>query len=252
VTLAELQRALGALCLAERWEPARALALGDEPARWRVYRELVRGRMLTVLTEALPGSARALGTERMDGLLASFLLQSPPSSRYVRDLAPAFVGFVLGHPEHASELQPWDRERLAYEAAVHETAIAPEPDLAAVGAFTMDRPAVFTPALRFLRVRWDVHGGTARPEPCERALLLYREEDTGRVVTLELSPDAAALVALALPGDRDLTGCVRAILATRDGPTEARWLEGLVELLATWLDQGVLLGSTAPSNSQKE
>jgi hypothetical protein len=58
-----------------------------------------------------------------------------------------------------------------------------------------------------------------------------------------LSPIAGDIVALALEGDRDLTACVREALARHQESAGVAFLDGLSELLTTWLEQGVLLGS---------
>lgn len=239
-----LARSLRRVCLAPAADPADLARLG--PGRWSLYRDLVRSRIAGALAEALPRTRDAAGAARFEGWITRWLDESPPSTRYVRELMPQFVAWHA-HRE-GSELPACFDDLLRYEVALHAVGLAPDPAPEAVLAapFEMHRPARFHPVLRRLDLRWPVHARfcerepDAAPAPC--ALLIYRDAQHFRAETLALSPMAARVLD-AMRGGCEVTAAVQGALAADDLHAGAAFLESFADLLADLMERGVLLGA---------
>ncbi|MFO0627031.1 MAG: putative DNA-binding domain-containing protein [Polyangiales bacterium] len=239
-----LARALRRVCLAPTVDPADLARLG--PGRWSLYRDLVRGRIVGALAEALPRTRDAAGAARFDGWISHWLDDAPPTTRYVRALMPQFVAWREGRD--ARDLPPCFDDLLRYEVALHAVGLAPDPAPEALRAtpFEMHRPARFHPVLRRLDLRWPVHARFCErepatdPSPC--ALLIYRDAQRFQAETLALSPVAARVID-AMRGGGDVTTAVQQTLAAEDLHAGAAFVESFADLLADLMERGVLLGA---------
>jgi hypothetical protein len=247
VTLDDVQRALARVCLAPSPDGGDIASLGDAPARWHLYRALVRGRFVETLGDALPGTRRALGDAGLDACVTAWLDRAPPTTRYVRELSIDFARLLDGSPEVIpADAAPWTRDMARYEAAVMHAHIAFDapPDDPAVGEFDMALAPALCPAQRFVRVDYGVHRG-GEPEPTPFALVVYRAPATDAVEVLELTPIAGDIYELFTRGDRSVTACAQEALARHDASAGALFVESFAALLGDFMDRGILLGGRA-------
>ncbi len=239
-----LARSLRRVCLAPDAAPADLARLGPGP--WPLYRTLVRSRIVGALAEALPRTLDAVGAERFNGWIARWLDESPPSTRYVRELMPQFVAWRDRLPE--ADLPPFFDDLLRYEVALHAVGLAPDPapDALRAAPFEMSRPARFHPVLRRLDLRWPVHARRcerepdAAPAPC--AVLVYRDPQRFHAETLALSPVAARVLDAMREGG-EVTVAVQRALAAEEFHASAAFVESFADLLADLMERGVLLGA---------
>lgn len=219
-SLALLQRTVTDLVLTAdaspfREEPAafaaaRGLALRDQQAlatrrdRWLVYRDLAR----TALTDSLPDTfpitqalleAAGAWTEAEEAFLASRTVSSP----YYRDIAPAFVAWLVasqwGHDRWPFLLQLAHYEALELDVLRHPDeplppGLFPEP--------AANRVAVLDGATRHVAYSHAVQEATVAspmPRPASARLLCHRDA-TGTFRVLELTPHASALLARSQEG----------------------------------------------------
>ncbi len=247
MTLAEVQGALARYCLSPTPDPADAEILGDDRARWDLYRAMVRHRFEETVGEALPRVRSALGSAALGAAIERFLAVCPPTPRYVRELGERFADHLVAQGlSHGAP--PWLADLARLEKSRMEVLCEQDVSGDAIGDFEMDRPAGFAPWHRLLRVAWDVH----RHDPPEGhvpgtfALLVYREPVGHRAMVLELSPIAGDLVEAMAPGDRTVTACVIDVLQRHNASAGAVFTTSFAGLLGDLMDKGVLLGARIP------
>lgn len=123
--LTEQQRALARVCLGAQLDEASLSALGGDPRRWQVYRDLVRGRLWAAVIEGLPRTLSAAGVERFGGWFTGFLEGAAPRTRYVREVTPAFARWVRATEGDAlSSPSPWLPEALSLDLAEHHVGLS--------------------------------------------------------------------------------------------------------------------------------
>jgi len=241
--LTEQQRALARVCLGARLDEASLSTLGGDARRWQVYRDLVRGRLWAAVIEGLPRTLVAAGTERFGGWFTGFLEGAPPSTRYVREVTPAFARWVRAtEGDGLSTPSGWLAEALSHDLAEHHVGLSDARlDPSRLADFSMDLPAALDPTHRRLRLRWELVDGALLERP--RALLLHRHSTLHTVETLELTPMAADVLDALDDGVTPATGAVRSVLSRHELSAGAVFLESLAGLLAELMERGVLLGS---------
>lgn len=223
-------------------EPSDAdLAALGSPERFRIYRGMVRHRLDKVVRAALPRTLRTLGEEQGAALMEAFFAQSPPRTRWFREVPEHFGAFALTRfahdvPAHLPELCRFELARWTVQHLEAEPA-------APVVPLSFELPPATTPALRRLRVqhRVDLRGDTVRAEPAN--LAVYRRLDD-RPSTWVLNDIAAALLDAFVEGEGTLAQRVQAVTRARDVAIDEVFLERLA-LLADFVERGVLLGSYA-------
>lgn len=237
------QRALARVCLDGTLPDESLAALGGDPRRWQVYRDLVRSRLWRALGEALPRTLATAGAARFGGWFTRFLEEAPPRTRYLREVAPAFGEWVRAAEGQAlAEPSAWLPDALAIDLTEHHVALSDERlDPSRVTAFAMDLPAALDPTHRRLQVRWFVEGEAVIERP--RVLLLHRDPTSGRVETLQLSPLGAELMDAMDDEVTPVTASVHAVLMRNSLPADGTFAEGFAGLLADLMDRQVLLGS---------
>lgn len=241
--VAELQRALARVCFGREIDPADLARLGGERAA--IYRGLVRSRLRDLIAVALPETERALGREATSALFADFLAESPPSSRYFREVIPAFLDFVLPRlagptfPEHARDLARLEGTR--WELGWRDGAI--EGDLVEID---LEKVPVAHPTLRVLALSYAVHRGPpeggAIPEKGSFFVSVHRRPDFV-VETRTLDATGARLVRAWSRGDRTAIEAVRSVLEEERRAADAAFVERMGALLSALVASGAILGS---------
>ncbi|WP_437935104.1 HvfC family peptide modification chaperone [Sorangium sp. So ce341] len=245
------------------------------PRRLLLYRSLVRRGLTGAIRAGIPRTAARLG-DRFEADAARFLEAELPRSRYLRDVAFAFVAFAAPRWVEDPEVPAYLADLARHELAAFAAACA-EPDEEEAGAtgdpgatgepdaprgpeppgapapgeaLSLDRGVRFQRAAALARYEHAVHrlqgAASARDVPAREPtrLLVYR--DAGHDVRfLELTPLAAEildrLLAGAALGDAVVQGCA-ALGHPVDGPV----LESAAALLSDLAERGALLGPSRP------
>lgn len=242
MTHEDLQRRLARVCFDAVPSPDDIAALGDDPARWMLYRVMVRGRFVDTFIEALPRFAAALGRERLTAAVDAWLAEAPPTTRYVRELSIEFARFLEGATRLLEGASPWALDAIRYDAAVMRCHIALDATRDGVTGLDMALPVALSPAQQLVRVSWRVHLDGA-PEAKPIALVAYRAPGTDAIETLELTPVAADIYEAMTDDTRSLTDCATSALARNDSAAGQVFIETFADFLGDLLDRGVLLGS---------
>jgi hypothetical protein len=251
------QAALGEALFAREAPDAAFAAFGATPARWQVYRRMVRVRLAENVEHGFERLAQIVGAERFRALVDRFLAEDPPRSNYLRDVPAEFLRFFEANVDELTRdfaLPAYARDLARFEWSELETAYSHEETSARrVGPFDMDRVAVLSPALRLMDLAYPVHhlGTEAGPalapdaplDPAPFSLCLYRDAKTHDVTALELTPVTASMLRLVQRGDLTLTEVVRKAAAAVGVTVDVAFVEALSTLLADLIERGVVLGS---------
>ena len=231
------------VCFAPTPSDADLAALGA-PERWATYRRMVRARLVEVIHAALPRTLAAMGEETLSELIARWLAQRAPRTRYFYDVPAEFVEFVL--PMFQKDPRPWVEDLARYEIARWAAKHGPS-EQAPVTAFSFDHPPVMNPTLAVLRLSYPVHEKPTPADgyaPKETLLCVYRDGNH-KPVTWTLNPMAADLVEAWTVGNESVAESVQAVAAARRSAITENYIEKLSEMIADFIDRGILLGSRA-------
>lgn len=251
MSLLERQRAATALCLGPEPSDAQLAALGDARI-WRLYREMIQGRLRGELKVALRRSCAALGEPGLERLSAAWLEQAPPRSRpfhgVVDDFARFAVGFVRAACSSDAALAPWLADLIAYEAALWAVGDMDDRVAGAVQELAFDAPPCFAPARRLVTLHSAVHEA-ALPDgsyaPGEVHVCVYRPAQDKAARTFVLNPTLHALLVALEAGELTLTQAVQRVATERKLRVDAAFIDGLCTVLADFTERGLLLGSRA-------
>lgn len=212
--------------------------------RWQTYRRMVRTRLVEVIHIALARTAEAVGEEALSSHIARWLAQRGPTTRYFRQVPIEFAAFVL--PALEQHDIPWLADLARYEIACWAAKHGPG-DHAPVTTFSFERAPVVNPVLTVLRLSHPVHEGPTPDTgytPQHTCLCVYRDPKHA-AVTWTLNPVAADLVEAWAPGIETVAESVKAVAAARGTLIDTRFIEKLSEMIADFIDRGILLGSQA-------
>jgi hypothetical protein len=242
------QRALRDLCLRPDVRPADLEALGGEAGRWLVYRRMVRARLREAVGHGFERLAARVGAATFGAWFEAFLARRPPRSAYLREVAGEFAAFLTGGYERPGDPHPaltcdlarfeWAELDCAYEAA-------PPPASAPLAMHL--RPAL-SPAHRLLRLEHAAHR-LGRDEPLADVapgplwVCAYRDPATFDVRVLELTEVTGRLLAAMARAERPLVELVREAADGAAVVPDAAWLASLSDVLADFVERGLLLGS---------
>ncbi len=243
--IAEFQRAMVRVC----FDRAPALHDMERVEGARLYREMVRTRLRELISAALPWTERTLGRAQTTAFFHAFLAEAPPSSRYFREVVPAFVAFVrpqlevASAPEHAHDvlLLEGTRFELGFRHAnIDETVIE----------IALDKVPVPHPTLRVLTLDFAVHQMNADeqadpthvPPKGTYFVSVHRRPDH-LVETRSLDGTGARLVRAWQRSDRSVIECVRDVLAEERREPDHVFVERMSGLLAALVESGALLGA---------
>lgn len=251
VGLIERNEAITRLCMAI--EPAEDdLAIAGDRERWLLYRSMVRFRLEDICRRAFKRGLVALGEERFIGLVAAWLEAEGPRTPYFWRVPLEMIAFTLQHSDVAASESADVLELLRYEAALWRTRHQPCAVASDVVELDFERPIVLNPTIEQLDLEHPVHEGE-RPFMNETThLLLYRRPEDEETITWTLSPFAAALVRRCGDHrDEPLKESIRQVATLRKSAIDAGLIESLGELLARFLENGIVLGGRATAASEE-
>lgn len=241
--LAERQRAIARVCFAREASDGDLEALGARD-RWLLYRNMVRDRLRGMIEIGIPRSIGTMGEAAFRTLFDRWLDEAPPTTRYIREVLPAFVRFADPHVARDSHLPRWTADLARYETARWEAWYQPE-WTGEVAELSFDRPALLSPSARVIRLDHPVHLARHGSEgyATEPVSLVVHRTPEGRVDVWKLNALAADLLEAWGDADRTVTETVRSVARRRGAEVGPVFIDKLSDLMAQLLERGVLLGS---------
>ncbi len=240
--LHDVQRAVTRVCFSETPSEADLELLGTRE-RWLLYRRMVRDRLDKMLASGLKRTKDAISNEEWVRLVRAWFDAEPPASRYIREIVPPFVRFA--DSRWSADVPAFTRdlaklESALWEAGYDEASMPPAVD------FDFDKLPQMNPTVRLFEVEHAVHlkadeqgGYAATPQ----RLCVFRRPDNFRPATWSLNPMAYALMQRWVLADATVTESVKEVTAARGVSLTQKFVEDLAGLLATFLEQGMILGS---------
>ncbi len=215
------------------------------PARFAVYRSLVRNGLSAVVLRMLPRTRSRMNAAcdgGFDADLARFVDEVGPRSHYLRDVPTELFGWAEERWRADARVPAYLPDLAAHELAIFAVAAADSAGAPArPGDAALDRPLLFTGSMRLARYAWAVHelpgDEDARDEPARRDVSLLAYRDHEHVVRwLELTPLAASILGRLAEG-----AALGAAIVEAGAPSSA--LDEIARLLADLAERGVLLGA---------
>jgi hypothetical protein len=245
MSLVDLQRAAVELCCGPEPSSERLAALGDERI-WRLYRELIRKRLLGELRIALPRTHEAAGSETFARAFDHHMQSDSPRTRFFHAVVGAFADSAAPLFRADPALPPQLGDLCAYEAALWTVSDLDDRVPPNVAEFAFDRPPLLAPALRLLALRFAVHAPPAPSgyEPSEFYLCIHRRPEEKQAKTWTLNALTFALMRRfeSEPLLR-VDEAVQRIAAERGIAVDEAFLDRLCTVLADFIERGILLGS---------
>jgi hypothetical protein len=227
-------------------EPSEAdLALLGSRERWLVYRSLVRARLIGVTKAAFPRTAFAIGEDSFGRIIDEWFGNGGPTTRYIRHVPNELAGFAI--PIWKSTAEPWVADLARYEIASWSVRHGP-PNPAPEAELRFDARPVVGAAVALVRLNHPVHETPTPASGYERQpviLCIYRNEKH-RAVSQTLNPLAADLLEAWQRGDETITESVHRVAGAHDTAVGPAFVEKLSELMARFIEQGILLGGHRP------
>jgi hypothetical protein len=219
--------------------------LGDARV-WGLYRRMIRNRIRSELKAAFRRTYAALGRDGFERMLDTYLLESPPRTRFFYALPGEFARIVeprlradTGVPAHAADL-------LAYEAAVRCVADLPDRVEAPAGDFAFDKPPLLAPALRLVALEHAVHK-PARPdgsyEHTPALLCVYRRAEDRKARIWSCNPVLFALMQRFAGSAEPVQVSIQHVAKERSITLDPAFVDGLCTVIADFIERGVILGS---------
>jgi hypothetical protein len=230
-TLARLEARWIGACFAR---DAGLVARAEEP-RLQLYREMVRGRIQQLCAEVLPRTRAALGAGVFEELVAAWLAEVGPRSRFFRDLPVLLAEHLLAQ----GQLLPLPRDLLALERARWHAQVAP--DAGPARPFALDAIPVPHPSLSVFEADHAVQFG-GDEVPRRTLLAVYRRPDL-EVEVRWSTPTLHALLARWARSEEPAIDSVRAVLAAEGRAPTPDFVEEMSTFLAELLERGALIGS---------
>lgn len=251
-SLAEVQRAFTRLCFDREPSEADLAMLDDDPARWRMYRKMVRSRLFKMMRSGLPKTVEVVGKESFDEAVVVYLAEHAPQTRFIREIVHELVAHTIPTWKKRDELPPHLIDLMRLEDvkwAVSSLEWPNTPETAEELDFEA-RP-VLNPTVRDISLSHRVDKDHREPVALDGAhrALVYRKPDSTRLFTYVLNPMGSQLFdawrRAALDGGSFADG-TREVLAANERQPDARFIDGMATVLADLVEQSVFLGSRAP------
>jgi hypothetical protein len=247
VNLAEYQRAMIADSFALEPSAQGELALGN-PERFRLYRHMIRTRLLGMAQVAFKQSLAICGERPFAACFERHLAQHPPRSPLIRDVIAAFGEYARADRELLAGAPLELPDMLCFELAKWTLAYWPcvRPKLGEGGVRELDFEGalVLNPVLQLLRLAHPVHtalAGEAIAE-AETELLVYRPEGVDEVRWYVAEPLFAGIVRRAAEAEQTLAGLVRSVAEQQGRGLDEELLQTLASSLTLAVQRGVVVG----------
>jgi len=245
MSLGGYEEAFLRVCFAAEPAPSDLAVLGD-PARYLMYRGMVRSRLREMVESALPRTRAALGAERFAALVEDHLCAAPPRTRFIREVPVPFARALAERAATLESARPWladlvELERARWEAIYHD-----EQAPTAAQEFDFERVPVLDPAHEVLSLGHAVHrdadadGGYAA---VPTSLVVHRGRGDHAVGAVPVSGVVGAVVGEWAKSEETAMASVIRVASARGVPVDASLVDGLCTALASFIERGLVLGS---------
>ncbi|GAB4213691.1 MAG: hypothetical protein OHK0013_37790 [Sandaracinaceae bacterium] len=207
--------------------------------RFLLYRELVRSRFREIVATALPRTTALVGRERMDALVEARVSESPPTSRFFREVVHGLI--APDDPRLPHEAHPHVGDLVRLELAQWRAVWDDPPELPAI-EFDFARPPVVAPTLVRLDLAWSVHRADRPIEPGTFHVAVYRRRD-GTTETRWMNRFLASILDAWMAAEEPAIDGVRSALAGLGAEPTPELVEQMSAMLAELLERGGVLGS---------
>jgi hypothetical protein len=246
MSLIDVQRAAVELCCGPEPSSEQVAALGDERV-WRLYRELIRKRLLGELRIALKRTYAAAGAEPFARAFEQHLREGPPRTRFFHALVAEFVRDAAPRFRGDPALPPYLGDLAEYEAALWTVSDLDDRAPPQVAEFAFDRPPVLAPAQRLLALRHAVHlaaSGGDGYQAGEVFLCVHRRPEEKKAKTWTLNVVTFAVMQhFSRSPEATVADAVQLVAHERGIAVDQTFLDGLCTVLADFIERGILLGS---------
>ncbi|HEY4157289.1 MAG TPA: putative DNA-binding domain-containing protein [Polyangiaceae bacterium] len=224
--------------------------------RLLIYRRLVRNNLKEALRATIPRTLARLGP-LFDEYFDAYLLATPPSTHYLRDVTRDFLAHALPRWQTDARVPAYLGELAEHEALQIELAsLRARPKHHVLPELVLDENVESIDAVRLVDYAWRVHelsedaADTRAPEHAPARLLVYRSPEHD-VRYLELSPFARALTRALFVERLTLRVAIASASRELERPADDAFLSAAAALLAELAERGVLLGRapTEPANA---
>jgi hypothetical protein len=244
MALIDLQRSVVELCLCSEPDAERLAELGDARV-WRLYRELIRTRLLRELRFAFKRTFAAVGKDAFERAFEHHLRTEPPRTRFFHALAAGFAASAEPFFRADASLPAHVADLLVYEAALRAVADLPDLPGGVLGEFAFDKVPVLSPALRLLELGHAVHRKALAPGAYAKEtsyLCVHRAADELKSRTWTLNAVTYDLMRRLQGGDQPVSDAIAALAKQREIAIDQKFIDGLCSVLADFIDKGVILG----------
>ncbi len=250
MSLAEYQRAVMRVSFDLEPSASDLVLLGDEE-RWRMYREMIRGRLEDMAKVAFKLTLAQVNEPAFGASFARFLAAGFVRSPFIREVVAAYGMFAAEDRALLDAAPEITRDLLLFEHAKWELAYLPVriPMLGHEGLRELDFEGypVLNPALRVLSLAAALRECCDLPSVPTDAngrfvLLVYRPPQVSEVRWWAVSPFFARLIANFQTGASPVADAVRAAADQARRSVDAGLLEELATDLTLAVQRGVVLG----------
>ena len=239
--LESTQRHFTDLCFSRQPREQDLASLGGRRDRWVLYRTMVRQRLLRMLESGLPRTVQNLDAELWLEITQAWLDEDPPTTRFIRDVVPAFVAHFDRQPTHPLEPR-WLRDALHYECARWTASYDVRPVDGDPATFSFDLPALINPTVRLLVVEHRVHQSPTDGFADGKTYLAVYRRRNDRVAALTLAERTHAWLDALRSSDGKTSETIQNVARKRRETIDAAYVEALGTSLATLVEQDIVLG----------
>jgi hypothetical protein len=194
-----------------------------------------------MIESGLPRTVATVGATTYEAAFARWLHETPPDTRYIREIIPAFTDFLL---RTVPADPPWLHDLARYESARWTTGYE-DVAVTTAGEFAFEKRAVVNPTVRLVPVEHRVHKRLEHGDRYERdpaTLCVVRKQDD-RVATLVLTDRSTAWLTALRATDGSVTDTITAVAEKREDTIDEAYVAALGSTLATFLENDVVLGA---------
>ncbi len=245
--LADQAEAMQRVCFDLEPSEADLTALGSRE-RWLVYRDLVRSRLIELVSVALTRTKRSTGDEAFQRMIDDWLATGGPKTRYFRHVPRELFEFAI--PRWRDQSPRWLSDLARYEITTWDVRHGP-PNRIPTSEFAFDRIPVLNPALQVLRLSYPVQRA---PTPSsgyeeEHSIVCVYRDKHHKPTAWKLNPLAAGLIEAWARADKPVAETVHEVAAAHDTEIGPVFVEKLSAMIADALERGILLGGHPPPSA---
>ncbi len=226
---------------------------GITPGRLEHYRRLVLNVVHGILSEAYPIAARFLGSSKWGELVEQFFANHKCHNPQVWLMARELLDFIEETAYHEAKELPFLPDLLLMEWTEIEVHSMPDnttpPSTPCPDSQLLSTHLVFNPHYKLLHLSYPVHRihlDDFEPKPGNFFLLVFREEKSGKVQFVSLSPYFATLLDTVLQSEGiDVLGAKNALVEAGIHAPKSIHEPQLVYFLKSLQDKQFIFGKVA-------